>query len=304
MGALLDQTVERLYALNVGVIGRGAERHERPHKPILLLVVLDLLDAGLATPDCIEWNAALRERFSAYFEKLHKADDRDTPENPFHYLSSEGFWQVFRRSASGPIPHEALPLVRDSGQVFARLSDGAESVFADAASRPLLRQALVSRYFPSQAAALLAAPVALEEAQCHYDLDTESSAPGRSAGFRKKVSEVYDHQCVACGLRLRLPGSDIALVDAAHLIPFSASFNDHPSNGLALCKNHHWAMDRSLIAPHPEGRWIVSRVLIPHRSSGEAELAKLQDKPLLPPSDEAFRPAPAAMRWRVERLAA
>ena len=63
-------------------------------------------------------------------------------------------------------------------------------------------------------------------------------------------------------------------------------------------------MDRSLIAPHPEGRWIVSRVIIPHRSSGEAELAKLHDKPLLPPSDEAFRPAPEAMRWRVQRLAA
>lgn len=113
------------------------------------------------------------------------------------------------------------------------------------------------------------------------------------------MAEVYDHQCAACGLRLRLPGSDIALVDAAHLIPFAVSFNDHPSNGLALCKNHHWAMDRSLIAPHPEGRWVVSRVLISHRSSGEAELAKLQDKPLLPPADEAFRPAVNAMRWRV-----
>jgi len=31
---------------------------------------------------------------------------------------------------------------------------------------------------------------------------------------------------------------------ATHLIPFSESRNDHPTNGLALCKNHHWAMDR------------------------------------------------------------
>ena len=304
MGELLDQTIERLYALNVGVIGTGALRHERPHKPLLLLTVLDLIDGGLATPDCIEWNAALRERFSAYFEKVKKADDRDTPENPFHYLTSEGFWQVFRRTPAGPAPHETTPLVRDSGQVFARLADEVGRVFADAASRPLLRQALIARYFPEKAAVLLAGPAALEEEQRAYGQDTGPEVPGRSAGFRKKVAEVYDHQCAACGLRLRLPGSDIALVDAAHLVPFAVSFNDHPTNGLALCKNHHWAMDRSLIAPHPEGRWVVSRVLISHRSSGEAELAKLQDKPLLPPGDEAFRPAVDAMRWRLERLAA
>jgi putative restriction endonuclease len=301
MSARIDHTIERLYNLNVGVIGRGAERHERPHKPLLLLAVLDLIDAGLATPDCIEWNPALRERFGGYFEKVKKADDRETPENPFHHLSSEGFWQVFRRTPAGAVPHETTPLVRDSGQVFARLGDGVDRVFADAANRHRLRQALVSRYFPAQAAGLLAAPVVREEL-LSYDAEAEPELPGRSAGFRKKVSEVYDHQCAACGLRLRLPGSDIALVDAAHLIPFAVSFNDHPSNGLALCKNHHWAMDRSLIAPHPEGRWVVSRVLIPHRSSGEAELAKLQDKPLLPPGDEAFRPAPEAMRWRVARL--
>ncbi len=28
-----EQAVEALYNLNVGVIGTGADRHERPHKP-------------------------------------------------------------------------------------------------------------------------------------------------------------------------------------------------------------------------------------------------------------------------------
>ena len=36
---------------------------------------------------------------------------------------------------------------------------------------------------------------------------------------------------------------------ATHLIPFSESRNDHPTNGLALCKNHHGTMERNLIAP-------------------------------------------------------
>ena len=33
---------------------------------------------------------------------------------------------------------------------------------------------------------------------------------------------------------------------ATHLIPFSASRNDHPTNGLALCKNHLGTMDRMI----------------------------------------------------------
>ncbi|WP_346189974.1 HNH endonuclease [Rubritalea halochordaticola] len=41
-----------------------------------------------------------------------------------------------------------------------------------------------------------------------------------------------------CGLRIRLPGGH-TVVDAAHIIPFSESQDDHPRNGIALCKNHH-----------------------------------------------------------------
>jgi len=50
--------------------------------------------------------------------------------------------------------------------------------------------------------------------------------------------------------------------------------------------------------------WKVSRVLIGHRSTGEAELVRLADHPVLPPADEAYRPDPTAMQWRVERLIA
>jgi putative restriction endonuclease len=48
MSALIDQTIERMYPLNVGVVGHGPERHERPHKPLLLLAVLDMRGGGRA----------------------------------------------------------------------------------------------------------------------------------------------------------------------------------------------------------------------------------------------------------------
>ena len=39
----IDEAVERLYDLNVGVIGTGSARHERPHKPLLILAALDVI---------------------------------------------------------------------------------------------------------------------------------------------------------------------------------------------------------------------------------------------------------------------
>jgi len=300
MIACIDQTLDRIYTLNVGAVGHGAERHERPHKALLLLAVLDLLDAGQATPDRIPWGAPLRERFSLYFAKVRLRDDRDTPENPFRYLASDGFWETYRITPAGAVPYEGEVLVRDSGTLFARLVDGVDLVAADANLRHRLRQALVARYFPNAAKQLIE-PLDMVSSE---DDDEALEVPGRNAGFRRKILEVYDHQCVACGLRIKLPVHEACYVDAAHLIPFAESANDHPTNGIALCKNHHWAMDRHLIAPTPAGVWKVSRVLIGHRSTGEAELVRLADHPVLPPTDDAYRPDPAAMQWRVERLIA
>ena len=56
-----------------------------------------------------------------------------------------------------------------------------------------------------------------------------------------------------CGVRVLL-NQELSLVEAAHLIPFGVSRNDKPTNGMALCPNHHWAMDRHLIAPCPDDK--------------------------------------------------
>jgi putative restriction endonuclease len=98
------------------------------------------------------------------------------------------------------------------------------------------------------------------------------------------------------------PNADLTFVDGAHLIPFWESRNDHPTNGLALCKNHHWAMDRFLLVPTPDRTWKVSPRLDARRSPGEEALMRLDGKPLLPPHDDAFLPDKAGLAWRAERL--
>jgi predicted restriction endonuclease len=78
----------------------------------------------------------------------------------------------------------------------------------------------------------------------------------------------------------------------------------HPTNGLALCKNHHWAMDLDIIAPGLDLHWHVSKVLDPRRSNGEKELIELAGKSVLLPKDPAFHPLSQGLNWRFERLSA
>jgi hypothetical protein len=98
----LATAIERLYSLNVGIIGIGSGCRELPHKPLLLLAAFDLIDSGLATPERIPWCQELRDRFTDRFLLVRKHDDQNTPDNPFHYLQSEGFWQAWTRNSSYP----------------------------------------------------------------------------------------------------------------------------------------------------------------------------------------------------------
>ena len=118
--------------------------------------------------------------------------------------------------------------------------------------------------------------------------------------------------------------ADVSFIDAAHLLPLDRFHNDHPTNGLALCKNHHWAMDRQItmsrrspnpsrridkkvegrrrIAPAPDHRWQASTVVDARRSNGEKELSELSGRKLLLPKDPAFHPDAKGLEWRVRKL--
>lgn len=297
----IDAAIERLYDLNVGVVGVGGKRHERPHKPLLLLAVLDLIDTGLATPDSIPWCGELRDRFTARFETVRTHDDQNSPDLPFRYLAGDGFWQAFEGDGLTPIRREIR--VSDIGQVFARLTDGFQYLVAIPANRQIKRDAIISRYFP-HLSQIKNQQSEIINRQSDLQVAEEESEYGRSPAFRRKILEIYDHQCAACGLRIKLPAAQyVSFIDVAHLIPFSESHNDHPTNGLALCKNHHWAMDRNLIAPCTDHRWRVSRILDPRRSTGEKELIALAEKSLLLPQDQAFHPDVEGLKRREERLA-
>jgi putative restriction endonuclease len=299
-----QQWLERFY--NLRRDKRGA--HERPHKPVLLLAILDLLDRGILTRNEIPLNTGLIKTFKRYFEVVRQRDDQPTIENPFYHLSGDGFWQLVARPGEGPLyePGNAsrVPTIQALRQIHARFDDDLwTTLLSDAHCRQQLREALVARYFPEhrdQLAAIAGENHAATEQDTLHD-----EPPGRDAAFRLAILEIYDYRCAACGIRVKI-SDDLSLVEAAHIIPFGVSRNDKPDNGLALCPNHHWAMDRFLIAPCPDskqraGVWRVGSGL-DARIEGQKDLVALANQPVIPPSEEKFCPAVESLRWREKHL--
>src|SRR5512138_3059906 len=85
-----QQWLERLYNLRRDKSGS----HERPHKPALLLAILDLVDKGRVTHNEIPLNEDLVKTFRRYFDIVRQRDDKPSIENPFYFLSGDGFWTL------------------------------------------------------------------------------------------------------------------------------------------------------------------------------------------------------------------
>lgn len=74
-------------------------------------------------------------------------------------------------------------------------------------------------------------------------------ARGYSASvFRKNVQRAYKFRCLFCGSKWPPPQKGLSPgVDAAHILPWGEFDLDHVTNGVILCKQHHWAFDNHLL---------------------------------------------------------
>ena len=301
--------LEQLYNLRRDKSGL----HERPHKPVLLLSIIDLLDNGVINRNEVPLSEPLIKKFKQYFAVVRRQNDRPTIQNPFFFLSGDKFWRLVPRPGDREIYHEGsgsgAPSVTELRRrvAFGTFDAGIWQLLNDPLSRHQLREAIIARYFPDDREKLAAIAAAGHSAEPAYMLRDELP-PGRDGAFRKTILKIYECRCAACGMKVVLDQS-ISLVEAAHLIPFNISQNDKPTNGIALCPNHHWAMDRHLIAPVPDtkrraGIWRVNETRLDDRIDGQRDLIVIAGKPVIPPVEEKFYPALESLQWRADHLLA
>jgi putative restriction endonuclease len=306
----LDHYIQTVCDLNIGRIGT----HERPHKPALLLAIISMIEAGRCEGNRIVYGPELQTRFRRFFGIVRGPTDTVNMIDPFWRLRTDGLLE------HRPLPglEAAVQARRDAPSVgelramseCSKLPEDLYQSLQESEARNAVRNAIISRYFAGRAADIQRAiqeeqrigayEQALEADPAQGSLPSDAAEePLRDQAFRRIVLKAYDHRCSACGLRVVY--EDLVLVEAAHLVPFSVGRDDDPRNGIALCRNHHWAMDGYLIAPTPTLKWQVSRCL-DDRIEGQRDLLDLRGRSLILPRPERFHPKADALAWRESHL--
>ena len=289
-----------------------------PHKPCLLLTVLDLVEFGAVANGRVEYVQVLETGFfSTYFNLATGIEPGSSewrrkyrPFDPFWHLKNEDaqFWKLFPRPGrerefeampeSGGKTHHQVLLNVAHAELDCRLF----ALTQEPISRAKLRRAMLDRYFSDaryeNLRQLAEAELGRREQMLRY-------IKKRDPKFPKIVMQAYKGKCAATGEKIVIPsitsGFRIALVEVAHLIPYCISFNNNPQNGIVLQPTYHKAMDEFLIAPGLDGTWHVSDTL---KSSRVSHLVDLDGAPVLIPDDESMRPWKEGLRWRMNSLRA
>ena len=128
----------------------------------------------------------------------------------------------------------------------------------------------------------------------------QTETPVRNAGFRRAIMKIYEYACAVCELNIRASRGESA-TDAAHIIPFSVSYNDDIRNGMSLCKLHHWAFDTGLISLDDDYQIIVSPSMS-EQGPTERMLTQLRDKRIWRPDDDRYHPNRGALEWHRMRV--
>jgi putative restriction endonuclease len=298
---------------------RSADGREKPHKICMLLAVLDLAKAGGLRENKIYFNADLIERYNNFFKAAAALNDVPNPHYPFFFLRgalkdrSASFWHL--QAVAG---REANLLKLNSISTLSELTSTVEYAWLDQELFELLKIARnidtfeesITKYWFNRTHTDLRSIVNASSQISEYEkllrqggsskLPINNLESVRSPAFRRVVTQIYDYRCAATGVRLLLPSGE-AMVEAAHIHPFSEARDDDPRNGLALTPNIHWAMDKNLIAPGPDRLWHVSK-LLDRRIPDFLTLTVLDGMPLLLPTELRFAPKEESLLWRINRL--
>jgi putative restriction endonuclease len=286
---MVDVSLSRLPNLKVAKDRKGLA----PNKPLLVLAILDLVDAGLVGADgLVHKDAQLNLRFRSYspicVPRRGNAIDLNLP---FRHLASDGIYTH----------------VGDEERVV-RLDPVLLTRFMDSRFRQKARRRIVATYFPvDEQVALYAAlgmplPSSEELSEVRQDQAAYNAqlSRGRDARFKVSVISGYHFTCALTGYRLIASKSTYVPLEAAHIHAHSQRGPDSPENGLALTPTAHDLFDAGL--------WTVDDNLcirVAHSDIAESilhggshfKLADLNGRPLSFAPQASLRPDPAHLAW-------
>lgn len=287
-----------------------------PNKPVLLLVLIELIEQGQIRENIIPPSPSLFEIFMKYWSIV--TDRRPNLALPFFHLKSEGFWHHYPNAG-----YETALRVTTQIKTVSRLREIIANASLDDElfnlltiphDREVLRQTLIHTYLSEHEQAIERILSETEQISVYreellqrvehtfstQDLieSVQTEEPIRTAGFRQAIMHIYDYTCAVCRLHiLTMDGESVT--EAAHIIPFNISGNNDVRNGISLCQLHHWSFDKGLISVDRNYKVIVSSLML-ERGPTAWLLSNLRGRLIRLPDHDTLYPAQEALVWHRE----
>ncbi|MFO7963077.1 MAG: HNH endonuclease [Desulfobacterales bacterium] len=284
-----------------------ATTHRAPHKPFLLLSIIDLVAQGHITSNLIEPSFDLTETFATYWSAVMPITRRGLMSYPFYHMRNEPFWRLIPRPGHQDRPGQTFSSMTRIRKIYAgaEIDEPLYALLQDLSTREIMRTVLVKSYFAPAVQPLVYSQGKINYASGIYaqhltteifdglesfgESKEEDEKKIRDQGFRRAIVALYDHRCALCGIRMLTPEGH-TVVEAAHIIGWSKSRDDRPTNGLCLCRLCHWSFDEGLMSVGRSYEVIVSK-RVRMESNNPGHILTLSDRPIFVPKEDRFRPA-------------
>ncbi|MDF1813022.1 MAG: HNH endonuclease [Verrucomicrobiales bacterium] len=283
-------------------VSPGKKLGPAPHKPLLLLVIVDMASAG-TLESTIRYGVELTTRFRDLWPiVLPRRGNAPDIRMPFYALGGE------RDSIWEPLDEHGRRAHGKSGVINAKLDGDFFALLRNPGFRKDAMHTLISTYFTADEQVALYTRYGIkipdtEEITAlknNADNYKKQQSLGRSARFKTEVVFDYYYSCALTGYRF---DSDICgFVQAAHIHPLKNRGPDTVENGLALSPDAHWLFDRGLWSIDEGFRVRIAHDFFTDSSPAGRTLLEFENSELYFHPDSKIRPSHEHLNWHFKNV--
>ena len=286
-----------------------------PHKPILLLAIIESFDKGEIVRNRIEMTDALLTHFYDLWHLLIHTPNSPNFSLSFFHLGNEkrGLWKLITIPGRTIVNNHKLYYKNLNDLKYtiagAQLSEEFFSAISDPLTRDAMQLALLNTYFPDTTAKFLNkakryskevekqilnnySPNHISHKKLVNLVETAESREEelivRNYIFRKAVLKTYHNRCAISGFKIESSVPEI-LVEACHIAPLSLTTDNTIKNGIALTPTLHRAFDSGLIAIDDDYTLLVHPKLKDYDAA--TGIRQFEHKTILLPNEVKLRPS-------------
>lgn len=321
---LLEKYIKQFKSLN-----RASHKTmgKAPHKPIMLLSVLQLIQKGDIQTNKIYITGELVIAFKRNWNRLVETNHIPNFALPFFHLNSEPFWRLaFINGINSQEKIKSIDSFKSlkNNIAFAEIDRDLFNLLLNPVTRAVIENTLLDNYF-----SLTKGNYKSDEVSGKYDIDRiienqilndtkeeyqslmndnlhklseneiEEDRFIRGSIFKREIPRIYHNQCCISGMRIE-SSTSAQMIDACHIIPFSRSNDDTVTNGVSLSPNLHRAYDRGLITINENYVVRISPTI--KENDSPFSISKFAGIRIILPDDNKNYPSPENLIWHKKEV--